>query len=77
MPCISQSLSHLVERHSFLEGHHWTGHDIVDWYEVQADPGRHIAVKYGHTLDLQNGVVQTMTDCICYPLGHNDGNKEG
>lgn len=77
MPCISQDLSYLVERHSFLEGHHRTGHDIAHWYEVQADPRRHIAVQYGHTLDLQYGVVQTVTDGICYPLGHDDGNKEG
>lgn len=34
MPCISQDLPYLVERHSLLEGDHRTSHDIVHWYEV-------------------------------------------
>ena len=45
-------------------------------YEVQTDSGGHITVQDGHTLDLQDGMVQAVTDSVCYPFGHDDCNQQ-
>ena len=77
VPGVSQNLTDFGQWHLLLKNDHGVCHDVVHRDEVQADSGLGTAVQNRHTLDLQYGVIQAVTDGICDPFGYDDCYQKG